>query len=171
MNRLGLAAAAALLSAAGGCPAPQETVGLRAVPRIVAEARGLEVSLVLPKYSFYRGEEIPLKVAVRNTTRRDVVITAHSGALAYVGLWQLRPERQILRFPQAAILVVKQWTLPAGESRSFPLNLQVTPDWPTGELMRLMAEINGWPLARPSALIDVYSTRQAYQRATRDPRE
>ncbi len=170
MNRLALVAAAALLPAAGGCPARPETAGLPVGP-IVAEARGLEVSLALPKYSFYRGEEIPLKVAARNTTRRDVVITAHSGALAYVSLWQLQPERQILRFPQAAILVVKQWTLPAGESRSFPLNLQVTPEWPTREPMRLVAEINGWPLARPSVLIDVYPTREAYERATRDPRE
>lgn len=132
-----------------------------------ASNRGLTVELELPKYSFYRGEAIDLKVVARNESDGDMVIQAASGALAQVTLHRRAIDiwEQIKTYPDSAMVVSRGWTLKRGESRTFPLNIVVAPDWPTNEALRLVGEINGRPDVKPAAAIDIFPTRDAYERA------
>jgi len=147
-----------------GCPPPDSLEG----PRVHVETKkGLTVELVLPKYSFYRGEAIPLKIVARNESREDIVLDADSRALAHVTLHRRAIDawQQIKKYPDSAIVAARQWTLRPGQSRTFPLNIDVAPDWPTGEPLRLAGGLNGRPDVAPAATIDVYPTRDAYERA------
>ena len=149
-----------------GCPLPDDSL---TGPRVHADtSKGLTVELVLPKYSFYRGEAIPLKVVARNDSRRSILLDADSRALAYVTLHRRAIDawQRIKKYPDSAIMVTRHWTLRPGESRTFPLNVDVAPDWPTGESLRLVGGLNGRPDVAPAAMIDVYPTRDAYERAS-----
>lgn len=137
-------------------------------PRLLtASYRGLTVELELPKYSFYRGEAIPLRVTAINDSGADMVIQAATGALAQVTLHRrvIDVWEQIKTYPDSAMIEVRGWSLKAGESRTFPLNIVVAPDWPTNEPLRLVGQINGRPDVRPGAVIDIFPTRDAYERA------
>jgi hypothetical protein len=153
-----------LLTAAAGCqparPAADEgfTVG--------AVNQGLLLGVNLPGRYFARGDTVPLTLLARNVTDRDMVIHADSGALVYVRLarhtsmaWQ-----EVKRFPAAAVTVARDWKLPAGGSHKFVMNLDVTPDWPTGEPLRLTAELNGRDDVQPAALIEVFATPEECDR-------
>ena len=171
MKRIAIALCAVALLAATGCPPPQQRLG--GPYGHVASSRGLEVELVVPKYTFYRGEKLPLVVVVRNTSADDILIRADSGALVQVTLWRRAAGawEQVKRYPESALVVAKRWRLPAGETRRFPMNLEVAPEWPTNEPLRLVGEVNGRPDVRPTAMIDVYPTGQDYDKATKDQRE
>ena len=125
------------------------------------------MALILPGYSFYRGQELPIEVVVVNGGKGDAVFRADSGSPAYVTLWRRTKGGwdKLKRFPEAVVLLPKSWALPAGQSRMFSLNLQVGPDWPTYEPLKLTAEINGLGGVAPSAMIDVYATRGEYDKA------
>ena len=165
MKRIAVSLVAALLLAGAGCPS--KTPDLLAPQTHVASAKGLTVELALDRHSFYRGEIAAVKIVVRNDTSGAVTIEADSGALARVVLsrrtaagWE--PFR---RCPDSALMLARRWTLQPRASRTFPLNIEVAPDWPTGEPLKLAAEVNGRGDVRPEAVIDVYPTQAAFNRA------
>ena len=166
MTRTALTALATIaLLGCVGCPPPGDSL---TGPRVHADTKkGLTVELVLPKYSFCRGESIPLKIVARNDSRSDIVLNADTRALAHVTLHRRAIDawERIKRYPDSAIMVARRWTLRPGQTRTFPLNVDVAPDWPTGEPLRLVGALNGRPDVAPAAMIDVYPTRDAYERA------
>jgi len=52
-------------------------------------------------------------------------------------------------------MVMKPWTLPAGDERSWTLRIPVEPDWPTAEALRITGELNGRPEVSPVVCIEV----------------
>jgi hypothetical protein len=115
---------------------------------------------------FARGDSVPLRLLARNTSGQDLLIRADSGALVYVRLarhtsmaWE-----EVKRFPATAVTVARDWKLPAGDTHRFVMNLDVTPDWPTGEPLRLTAELNGRGDVQAAVLIEVFATRQECDR-------
>ena len=165
MRKMAISLLAGGLLAAAGCPAPPPPP---ASPRPAlkthrASRDGLVVELVLPGYSFVCGQDLPVKVIAHNHSERDMVFRADSGALAHVRLWRRATGgwEELHRFPETAVLIATSWTLKAAQTRTFPLNLQVAPDWPTHEPLRLTGELNGCPGLTPSALIDVYADQAA----------
>jgi len=166
MRTLTLLPIAGLLLASAGCPPPGSTPG--GPTAHTASAKGLVVEMILPRHSFYRGQIIPIRVVARNTTGRDMVIEADSGALVYIAVWRRATGawERVRRYPEAAVMVVRPWKLQAGQAHTFPMNVKVAPDWPTGELLRLTAELNGRPDVVAEATIDVYPTREAYEKAS-----
>jgi len=161
--------AIALLVGGAGCsppgPVPDAAPGRQ---MHVVSKDGLTVELILPGYSFYRGQELPIKVVAVNSGEYEAVFRADSGAPAYVTLWRRRTLgwEKFNRFPEAVVLLPRTWALPPGQSRSFQMNLWVGPDWPTHDPLKLTAQLNGLPGVAPSAMIDVYATRAEYDRAT-----
>ena len=150
-------AAYMLLFAAGLCLAgcAQQEI---ATGEHVAQADGLVVTLESPQHDvLVPGENLSLIVTVRNTTKQPAEIVARSGAPVYARVWR-RGEmywQQVKTYPQAATMVMTPWTLPAREQRTFMLSLPVEPDWPTGEPLRITAELNGRPQAKPAIIVRV----------------
>ena len=96
-----------------------------------------------------------------------MTIRADSGALVYVRLWRHTGTawEEINRFPAAAVMAVREWKLPAGGSHKVVMNVDVTPDWPTGEPLKLTAELNGRSDVRAAALVEAFATKQECDRA------
>lgn len=163
MNRLVIVLAMLPLAALLGCQQPPVDEAFT----VSAEGKGLWLEMRIPDRYFVRGDTIPVAVVARNTTEEDLVIQANSGALVYLRLarhtglaWE-----EIKRFPAAAIMVTRQWKLPAGGSHKVLMNLDVTADWPTGEPLKLTAELNGRGDVQAAALIEAFATQQECDRA------
>jgi hypothetical protein len=148
----------AMLVAAGtlvGCePAEPKTQSDRIN---AAEVDGLEVTLEVPRKQYSPGEKMNLTVVARNTTERDMRIEANTGAPVYVRVWRHTGLgwTQVHRYPEMTTMVMNPWTLDAESRRTFPMNITVEPDWPTGERLRLTAELNGRAKAQPEVMIHV----------------
>ena len=129
----------------GGCmgPAGGPAQNSRVINSV--ESDGLVVTIELPKRVFAVGEEFAVGVTARNITSRPIIINSASGAPIYARLlrhtglnWE-----QVKRYPKTETMLMNAWRIEPGSQRSFVLTLTVEPDWPTGELLRLTAEVNG----------------------------
>jgi len=121
------------------------------------ELAGLAVSLELPKRQFVQGEQFNVVITARNMTKRPIQIVAQSGAAVHVSIrrhnglsWQ-----EVKRYPQAALMVMRPWTLDAGVERSFMMQLTVEPDWPTDEPLQITGQLNGRFDPQPAVTIEV----------------
>ena len=162
MRTLATLAVGALVLAAAGC-APQKPMRGESGQNFVRTATGdgLEVQMVLSQRYLLRGETLDVTVTAKNVSDKDMTIEARSGALAQVAVSRTTAVgwEQIKLYPESAIMVMKPWTLKAGESRKFPLSIQVAPDWPTGEQLKVEAYLNGKPKVKPSAYVEVFTDK------------
>jgi len=128
------------------------------VDKATVESAGLSVSMEMPKSSFVVGESFALAVTAENKTLRPIPVYPDSGAPVYVRVWRHTgiTWRQVKRYPPTAVVVMKRWELSPGGRRRFTMKLTVEPDWPTGEPLKLTAELNGRDDAAPGVLILVH---------------
>jgi len=162
MRRLTIVLSLISLLAATGCPPPPAEPEGIAVQKV---AGGLALELRLPRRSFVRGEIIPVTIIARNLTEEDMLIKAESGALVYLTLWRHTSLawEQLKRFPETAVMVASPWTLKAEGAYEYTMNLEVTPDWPTAEPLKISAHLNGRGELQPAGLIEVFHTRKDYE--------
>ena len=146
-----IALAAAVLAGCQGAP-----LAMKGEHNTVS-AGDIAVSLEVPKRFYNVGEKFQAVVYVQNKTDRPVTISADSGAPVFVRLSHHTNvgEVQLKQYPQFSLIFVRVWTLNPHEIRSFPLELTVEPDWPSGELIRLSGEVNGRPEIQPGVMISV----------------
>jgi len=140
---------------AAGCDSP-DVVG----PTLEVsddDGTGLVVGIELPKSHFVPGEHLAVKVTAQNTTDEPMSILAQTGAPVYVNIWRNTGLGwdTVKRYPQAATMVMSPWELSAGQTRTFTLRLTVEPDWPTGEPLRMTAQLNGRESITPGIIITV----------------
>jgi hypothetical protein len=118
---------------------------------------GVALVLDLPKDRFEPGETFTATITLKNRSGEPLEIEASSSALYKIHL--MRPHRTdwqtFKTYPDAAAMVITPWTLPAGEERAFTPELTVAEDWPTHELIRVQAEINGLPEIKTAVDIEV----------------
>jgi hypothetical protein len=120
-------------------------------------AGDIAVSLEVPKRVYNVGEKFRAVVHVQNKTNRPVTISADTSApvLARLSHYTNVGEVELKHYPQFSQAVMKSWTLRPGEVRSFPLELTVEPDWPRGELLRMVGQVNGRPEIQPGVAISI----------------
>lgn len=111
----------------------------------VASQDGVYLVLDLPKTQFVPGESFTATVLIENQSDHMLQIEASSSALCklhlmrpYITQWDT-----FKTYPEAAAMVITPWTLRPGERRTFAMPLTVEKDWPTYELIRMQAQING----------------------------
>jgi len=128
----------------------------------VADENGLVVGIELPKRHFVPGEHLAVRVTAQNTTDEPMTIFARTGAPVYVSIWRNTGLGwdEVERYPKAAAMVMSPWELPAGQTRTFTLRLRVEPDWPTGEPLRIAAQLNGRERITPGIIITVAGSAQ-----------
>ncbi len=126
-------------------------------PGQTVEMDGLEISLEVPKRNLVGGERFNVLITARNKTDEPMEISARSGAPVFVRVFRYTglTWREVKHYPQAAIMVMSPWTLPARGQRTFAMNLTVEPDWPTGELLRITGELNGRDEVSPGVTVHV----------------
>ena len=124
--------AVVLVGLVSGC-APQADLE----PINTVEHGGLSVQLELAKRDFMIGEQFRVDVTASNNTSEPMGIVARSGAPVYVRIWRFTGMAwdEVKTYPEASIMVMRPWTLPAGEDWKFSMLLSVEPDWPTGEVL------------------------------------
>jgi hypothetical protein len=165
MRSLTLTLLAATLAAVPGCPKPQEFPhGIESQ----ATANGLTLELTVPRREFVRGETLPVTVVAHNRSGKEMTINAGSGALVYVSVFHRTPAgwELVKRYPQTAAPLASPWRLArGGSSAPLRLDLPVEPDWPTGEPLKLLAELNGRPEPKVFGIVHVFRTREECDRA------
>jgi hypothetical protein len=168
MKRFAITAALLSVALAAGCNGG-DMANVDAIHN-TATADGLAVTLKVPERKAHWGQELPVRVVAENTTGGDIRINATSAALVKVHVWERVGEGwdMVKTYPEAAAMVMSPWTLEAGQTREFPLTIPVERSWPTGEPVRLTAELNGWAKATPGGVIEVYRTREHRDRAKAD---
>jgi len=105
----------------------------------------LVVGIEAPAERLELGRTYRFRITVRNTGSKPVTIIAYGGSPAYLLVYkhEVAGWEQILRYPRTDLMVVREWTLPPGRFRRFPMNVRVGYDWPTNEPLRVAGRING----------------------------
>ena len=123
----------------------QSKQAARELPRHTVVSQGLGLTLVLPNRQFTTGQTIQARVIAENLTSQPITINSPTGALVVMRLlrhtglfWQ-----DVRSFPESTTMVLTTWTLRGGQQREFIVSLRVEPNWPTQEVLRLTAELNG----------------------------
>jgi hypothetical protein len=142
---------------------PEPTAPDRPAPPVpdattaTGRAKALALTLDLPAHTFRTGQTFQARIVASNTTDIPINIHARTAAPFYLhvyahdgGSWQ-----RVETYPQAAAMVLSDWTLPAGQERTFTPTLRVEPSWPTGKLLRLEAVLNGRDDVNPFVTIEV----------------
>jgi len=149
----------ALLSAAmlAGCQTGAAKKGLSPGATNTAAAEGLCVTLELTKRDFVVGEKMNVTITARNLTSQPLTIKAASETPYFVKVWHnIGVGWEVVKqYPQSEMLIMTAWRLAAKAERKFNVSVSVEPDWPTGELLRLTAELNGRPKPVPGVTITV----------------
>jgi hypothetical protein len=144
MTRPATVAVFLLAAVVAGCASTNGSNGDRTGPA-AAEKDHLRLELQVSDHELAVGDTFTVHATARNTGAEPIGITARSGALLIVRIWQETPVgwTTVKRYPEAAIMVIQPWTLAPGEQRAFEMKLTVGKDWPTAETLRLSAELNG----------------------------
>lgn len=119
-------------------------------------SRGLAVTLKLPARSFDVGESFEVTLIAENTTDAPIEVDARSASPYFLRVWRDTSIGwvQVKRYPQVDLMVMSPWTLGPGERREFAgIKLEVEPDWPQGEVLRITGELNSRPDARAAVPI------------------
>ena len=114
-------------------------------------SRGLAVTLKLPARAFDVGERFEVALIAENTTDAPIEVDARSASPYLLRVWRDTSIGwvQVKRYPQVDLAVLSPWTLDAGGRREFAgIKLEVEPDWPQGEILRITGELNSRPDAR-----------------------
>ncbi len=103
------------------------------------------------------GDEVPVTIEVTNRGAESVCFRRRTSAPYRIQLLR-RSETgwtAIKTYPASAAMVLREWTLPAGQSRTFETRLPVEPDWPTYENLRLCVRLTGRARLAPFVHIEV----------------
>jgi len=140
-----------------GSPTGCRKVELDTPLRSSVQTDGLSVSIEIPKRVLDLGEDLQVIVAAANVTGRPIRIIADTRALVYVKIWRHTglDWEEVKRYPQAATMVMTPWSIEGGSERRFVMLLTVEPDWPTGEVLAMTGELNGWEQAIPQVKLEV----------------
>ncbi len=154
MRVLAILSIIATLAWTGGCQPVSRPYGATALSGSASNA-GLSLDVTVPARTACWGDTMEVIVIARNTSRRDIVINADSQAPVLVTISRRTSVgwRKVLEFPRSSVRVANLWTLTAGGARAFTLELPVERDWPTGEDLRLTAQLNGRPDVAPGVII------------------
>jgi len=145
------------LLAAGGCVDQGGRGGDEAPPNVVRRDK-LEVSVTADPRVAAIGETIRVTVAARNHGYKPIPIESETAAPVIATLWRYDAAKGWIRvkeFPTAARRQHASWVLRSRKAEPFHLDLPVDPDWPVLETLKLSAELNGRPDARPHVFIYV----------------
>ena len=145
------------LLAAGGC-VNQTGPRREQVQFSVVRRDKLEVSVTADPRIATVGETIRVTVAARNRGRKPIRIESATAAPVIATLWRYDAAKGWIRvkeFPTAPQRQRSSWVLPHGEAEPLRIELPVEPDWPVLETLKLSAEVNGRPDARPHVFIYV----------------
>ena len=155
-----------LAALAGACQPPKPIATTPNANQAVARSADLEVTMTLPKRTFQVGEPFSVAIAVQNLTTHPIRIQADSRDLVQARLFEktLLGWERLKEYPRASTTLLTDWTLPAGQSRTFQLNLVVEPDWPAAAPVRLAGVVNGRGDVSPFVVIQV-APRSEPQRA------
>ncbi len=120
--------------------------------------RDLTIDVDMPA-TLTTGQAVPVTLTVTNGTDTDIEIVSPSSAQVFVRLQQqLSAGWGTYRvYPQTTLTVLTPWTLAPGEAQVFILELVAAEDWPTHEPLRMIGEVNGYPLASEPAYFQVSS--------------
>jgi hypothetical protein len=144
-----------------GCQTPKPPVANPGIDNSQSEGP-LTVTLKTAVRNVVRGDTMGVTVVVRNTDKKESVpATATTGAPVYVKLYRKTAVgwEEVHRYPENVTQIVTTWTLGPLESRSFPMNLKVEPDWPTNEPLRLEVVVNGRPKLTTSGYITAFADK------------
>lgn len=152
MRRANLLLALLVVAGAGGCA----SVGPQPIGNTV-EIDGLAVTVEVPKRQLQVGQQFRVLVTVENRTKEAMRIPAASGAPYYIRIWRHTglAWEEVKRYPEAVTMIMSPWTLEGKSTRTFAPILTVAPDWPTNELLRITAELNGREQASPGVNVEV----------------
>ena len=161
--RIALACCVLLTAVAAGCDNR-----IDAAPRIfqirdTETSADLSVAIAVHQQQVVPGEQLHVEVTARNLTKKPITINARSGAPVYVRIWQDAGRDEVERYPRTEMMVARPWTLAPRAERSFVLSIPVEPNWPTGEILRVTAELNGRGDLTPSVHIEVLSVARSRQ--------
>ncbi len=122
-----------------------------------ARAKDLFVQLQLPKSHYVIGEEIPVTIFVMNLSQDGLKFSSSSGAPYRIRLERATPMgwEVVKEYPLASAMVLVEWSLTQGESRTIETKLPVERDWPTYENLRLRANLPNRPNVAPAVHIEV----------------
>jgi len=163
MNSTGLRTAAALalalMPAAGGCQPKKPRVVLHGPQpaQNTATAGQLALTIHVPKRDFARSEKLPVVIVARNLGKKTLQITAPTNTPCLLRVWRHTglAWEHVRRYPPAEMRTQLPWKLQGRSSRTFNRTIIVEPDWPTGEILRLTAELNGLPEIVPGVNIRI----------------
>lgn len=152
MKPLALAVILAL-GACGGCRSSQSMTAAENEIR----AGNLTMQFELSDYEPVAGQQLVATVLVRNTGLTTQRIVSPTSAAVYIRIYRRGEfgDELVAQYPQLVAQVVTPWTLSAGQERTFQIPLQVGPDWPTNQRLRVAAELSGRPDARMDQTIVV----------------
>ena len=158
MKHLGYGAALCLTALlAAGCVDQAGRPGDEPPPDVVRRDQ-LEVSVTADPRGASIGETINVTVAARNRGYKPIRIESDTAAPVIATLWRYDRAKgwvRVKEFPTAARRRHTSWVLRSGKTEPFHLELPVDPDWPVLETLKLSAELNGRPDARPHVFIYV----------------
>jgi hypothetical protein len=125
-----------------------------------ATSQGLKATLSVDRQFVHPGDSLHVTLTARNLTPHPMEITARSGARLLVTVWKyesIKGWQRIDQYPQAATFQLVPWKLAPFEQHTLDMTLPVSAGWPSNEMLRLTAELNGRPDARPHVLVKVLS--------------
>jgi hypothetical protein len=124
----------------------------------VAANKGLELILELPGRNFTAGQTMAVTVTARNVGDSPIVMQT-TGAPVYIRVYRHTTIGwdEVKRYPQNEIMVAGKWTLEPISQRVFNMNIPVEADWPTGEPLRIAAQLNGRGDVKPAVVVRVKS--------------
>ena len=150
----------ATVMALAGCA--QQGVSMKLPP---GAKDGLTLTLAISQATPRIGDRVKAIVTAGNSSKKPIVISADTTAVVLLDLW--RPAGpswdRALRLPEAARTKRITWRLQPGEVKTFELLVDVTPDWPTAETLRLTGQLNGRPDLRAEVVLRVQPRQQEPQ--------
>ncbi|NQU76345.1 MAG: hypothetical protein HQ546_08555 [Planctomycetes bacterium] len=104
------------------------------------------------------GDKLDISLMAENTSSDPIPVEADTTAPMLVTVWRYNMANGWQRakvYPEVSITQRSAWVLQRHEKRKFFMTVPVEPDWPTLELLRITAELNGRPDVRPFVLIEI----------------
>jgi hypothetical protein len=138
------------LAAAGGCAADYTGGTFRRIG-------GLTIGAEVPRHVYYPGERIPLTVTTVNQSDHPVAVDRMGSVEYFVtvsrneGLgWEL-----VRQYPSGTAGVLQRVVFRPGQVRRTTITVPVERDWPTGEVLRLQARMNGREEVASSDFVEI----------------
>ena len=142
----------------GGCADPAAAMKYRPGAK-----DGLALTLSISQATPRIGDRVKALVTAANTSKTPIVISADTTAVVLLDIW--RPAGpswdRFKRLPETARTKLTIWRLEPGQVKTFELMMEVTPDWPTAETMRVTAHLNGRPDLADEVVLRVQPRPQA----------